>query len=1601
MSRALTIRLWVALAALAIGSGALQATNKLALTYTSGTSASISCDTHIVGQATATIRVAAATALTGTNTLAVTVPSSMPGGLVISPSTSQTLTSSTASVPNTSITYTVTTANSCASVANATVNFNFSAGGTADVQATVVTSLITSAALTVGISPSSLVCSLQSGPTPVTLVVKPTATLGSNQTIPVTLGTVPSGLLVTPPSVTTLSSSNQTAGLSYTVSTATGCAGISNGGTPSIPFLANALADASETVPTSVTSSTQLILNPSSITPTCSTATGPTSTPITVTPAIPLTTGQSIAVTFVTPSGGLTVTAPNVTTLTPANPSLTYNVSQAAGCVGVTNGGTPSVQFKAGGTTDAALTTTTTLANSISGLSVSSAVVVLNCVLTGSSTYTPGVAQTVAVTSTASAGTPFSFPATGNGLPTGVTVSPTSYTGSAGSTAINLSFQAAAGCGGYALNSSTTGTFVLTDAPGPVKNISVTLQVTGPTPLSASPSPASLTYVKGSGTPSTVAIAVSSSASPAPFFTVDTTSLPTWLTVDSISGTAPKTLRFSSTSVCDSLPPGTYSASVRLDVSTAGALTVPISMLITNSAPKLSVTQSPLTTWTMGQSVPTAYITLFSTDSPIPYSLTGSGLLQPAFGTGMASGLAYSFGTEIPITFSNTAFAAAQPASVLTGTVTITWGSPASTTVVTFSITVLSAQATISSISPASVPTTSTTGQQFIVDLSGTGFVQSSDLTQKTKVGVVSNGTLVQDTNIASSITNASNMVLTITATSNDTYLNFASSGTVVIGVCNPQGSTCSVPSSTVTLTISAGPVIQEVTSASSFQQVNAGTNPNVSPYDMLSIFGTNFCAASMPACSSTQIIPGVLNAATLVYQTWLATDAAGPTQRQLTVEFCPTGTTTSCVNAPLLFATNSQINLLVPSTLTPSSQYDIIVSYGYGTSTNMFSSSPLTVNVVATDPGIFAVGADGQGSGAILNTSWALVNSANPAGMRSTATDSDTVQIYMTGLGVPTASTGCMTPAAYATALSTASNVTVPTADGAIIQNALLPTSTFPPCLTTMPTVKVGGVTTATPLYAGWVDGSVAGLYQVNVTLPGSGAGPFTDVNGTSHATITAPVQLPISITANSVTSQTGVSIWVAPRLLVAAPSTVIGVVGQTWGPTNTSVVATEGTSPYHFAVSSGVLPTGLTLNATTGAITGIPVAGVAGTYNLTVTATDSAYYPVTGSVSFTLTVSGGLTLTSSVPSYTHNVVAASTNIATVTAAGGVNPYAYSFDSAFTPVPTGMTVNSSTGVVSITQNTPGGSYTVIVDATDANGWTGKISIPVTLNLLVTATSGSVGLTGTSPTFTGSSTGTPYTVNFAATGGAAYTFAMPAQSGFSLNSSTGVLTVTAPYQSGAYSVDVTATENTSGATGTLTVSITMSPVTLSIVATAGTNLSGSGTSFSGTDGGGPYTITLATTGGPSPTYSITSQSGGGSITLSTNTLTLGTSARGTYTVTVHSTDAGNSASTTLTIDLVDAVTVSAAIDASDTTTAGSGTSFSDSATNSPFVLDISATGGTGSGWVYNLTAHSGPFSLSGGTLTLTTTTAGTYTATVSATDGNGNSGSISISIVLD
>ena len=1177
---------------------------------------------------------------------------------------------------------------------------------------------------------------------------------------------------------------------------------------------------------------------PSSVNLACSTVTGPGLAATVTLKPVPLLTGSNtLTVTVGALTGGLVVTPPSVTVLSTANQAagLIYSIRIASGCVGASTGA-PTFRFSTAAGVDVQITANTTVTASTSGLVTAPSAVTITCTRTSAPVYTPGPAQTVLVTSAAVGGIPFTVDTSTFAPPSWLVVTPTTG-GTATPSPTTFTVAAAAGCGAFAAGTNNTATLHLLNAPAPDKLVAVTLQVQAPSPLVASPSPASLSYTKGSGSPGRVDVSVTSAVSPAPFFAVDTATLPIWLTVDAITGTTPKSLRFTSTSVADTLSPGTYSATVYLKVSGFAALPVPISLLVTNKAPKLTVSEGTTRniSWVLGAALPTPVVTAVSSDSPLAYSLTTGGTLAPVISASQQKGLAYNFGTQIGVTFNPLIFASAQPGSVLTGTVTLTSGSPVATIVVTFNITILSPGSTVSGITPASLPTASA-GQIFTVVLTGTGFVPSTDVSQKTKVGIVASGVLVADTNISANIINPSNIILTITVpVVADPYLPFSLTGvggSVNIGVCNPVGGTCSIPTGSATLSIGSNPIIDAVTSASSFLQVTAPSVQTLAPFDMISIFGSNFCSSGGTGCSSSQVMYGAPDPVALRYTNSLSPDSAGATQRSLTVTF-QTHTTPAVVIAtsPLLFATNNQINVLVPGAVSAQigNAIDVVVSFGYGSGATLKSSAPFPVTVVATNPGIFTVGSNGQGDGAILNSNWTVISSNNAAGMRSTPADSDTVALYVTGLGTPDSiasngsaggsaawSTDCVSISSFLTSLNTQTAGTYTSLDGTVIQSALLNTNRLIPCIATssanVPTVTVGGVD-APVSYAGWVADTIAGLYQLNVKLPGSAAGPFTTASGATISTLTAPVQLPVVITSNGQTSQAGVTMWATPRLKVTGPTGagLTGTVGVVWSSSNNVVIATQGTAAYRYAVTYGLLPPGLTLNATTGAISGIPAANTAGAYLVTVTVTDSANIPVTGTVSFTVTVAGGLVVsTSGSAPYLATFGSASATLTTAQGSGGEYPYTYAITSPST-LPTGMTINSATGVIGTTALTPAGTYHVTVLATDSTSGTpltGSVTFDIVVALQISRTaptSRANGVAGAISTVT--ATG--------ATGTITYTLdATTAALGWvTINASTGAVAVTSGSVAGVVNATVTATDGTAApgasSAGTATIGVTI------------------------------------------------------------------------------------------------------------------------------------------------------------------------------------------------
>jgi uncharacterized protein (TIGR03437 family) len=178
-------------------------------------------------------------------------------------------------------------------------------------------------------------------------------------------------------------------------------------------------------------------------------------------------------------------------------------------------------------------------------------------------------------------------------------------------------------------------------------------------------------------------------------------------------------------------------------------------------------------------------------------------------------------------------------------------------------------------------------------------------------------------------------------------------------------------------------------------------------------------------------------------------------------------------LHAPLFFANVGQVNFQVPWELAGQSQTTLAASLSGQTSTAQ------TVSLAPFAPAIFSTNAQGAGQGAILNSSYVLVDSSSPATAGSTY-----VLIFCTGLGAVTNQ-----PATGSPALTSPLSWT-----------------------TTTPTVTIGGAPAAGLQYYGLAPG-YAGLYQVNALVPAAStkgnAVPVTmSIGGATSNSVTIAVK-------------------------------------------------------------------------------------------------------------------------------------------------------------------------------------------------------------------------------------------------------------------------------------------------------------------------------------------------------------------------------------------------------------------------------------------------------------------------------------------------------------
>jgi outer membrane protein assembly factor BamB len=234
---------------------------------------------------------------------------------------------------------------------------------------------------------------------------------------------------------------------------------------------------------------------------------------------------------------------------------------------------------------------------------------------------------------------------------------------------------------------------------------------------------------------------------------------------------------------------------------------------------------------------------------------------------------------------------------------------------------------------------------------------------------------------------------------------------------------------------------------------------------------------------------------------------------------------------------------------------------------------------------------------------------------------------------------------------------------------------------------------------------GTGALTWELQGTLPGGMSFYEGQLYGTPTATGTANLTAVVTDENNLSDSQALTLTVVAFTITTASPLTA-AILGKPYSLTLTTV---NGTSPYSFEKTAGTLPSWLSLNAATGALTGTP-SGL-GTSNFTITAYDNA--GLTASKAFALTVGPA---TSPFVLTEHLVdgrlgQAYSTSLA---AGGGTSPYTWSVVGG--ALPTGITLAPTTGVLTGTP-TQLGTSSVTFRVTDANSNIGEATLPIAVRV--------------------------------------------------------------------------------------------------------------------------------------------------------------------------------------------------------------------------------------------------------------------------------------------
>jgi hypothetical protein len=206
------------------------------------------------------------------------------------------------------------------------------------------------------------------------------------------------------------------------------------------------------------------------------------------------------------------------------------------------------------------------------------------------------------------------------------------------------------------------------------------------------------------------------------------------------------------------------------------------------------------------------------------------------------------------------------------------------------------------------------------------------------------------------------------------------------------------------------------------------------------------------------------------------------------------------------------------------------------------------------------------------------------------------------------------------------------------------------------------------------------SGSIPAGLTVSATGVLSGTPTRATSYS-------FSIRVTSGTATVTKAFSMTITSALKVSNTSLTDGTVDAAY---SVSLAATGGTTPYVWDINASQLPPGLSLSGVK--IVGIPTQ--TGSWNIDMHVTDASGRTATKTLAITVykvSIPTEGTMPAAMRGYAYST--------SLTAEGGLGAYKWTLSSG--TLPTGLTLGSTTGVISGTTQLPG-TYNVVLQATDA-----------------------------------------------------------------------------------------------------------------------------------------------------------------------------------------------------------------------------------------------------------------------------------------------------------